>query len=267
MPDTFPVEPYHNQKVLEAGIEKFKLYIGTNKWGRTEWIGKLYPEGTKEADFLDYYVNHFNAIELHATHYTTYPTDTIKKWANKADGKDFLFCPKFPQSISHYSGFVNIEDKTNDFIESIRVFKEHLGPAFLQVSQKFSSKKSKTLFNYLQGLPGDLEFFLEVRNPDWFEGDAQQQLLDFLREQKIGLIIQDDSQRPFHIDLTIPKCFIRYSRLGDQERLLKWADKLREWKTRGLEQAYFFIGSEENAEQALVMEELLYFKSLVSDLL
>ena len=30
-----------------------KVYAGCAKWGRKEWVGSLYPEGTKDEDFLD----------------------------------------------------------------------------------------------------------------------------------------------------------------------------------------------------------------------
>lgn len=149
-----------NRNILKGKrVSSPKIYVGCAKWGRTEWIGKIYPEGTKEAEFLDHYVEHYNSIELNATHYKTYPPSSIKKWADKAEGKDFLFCPKVPQSISHYSSFVNIEDKTDAFLEGIFAFGKHLGPVFLQVSDRFSPKRKENLFNYLENLPKDVQFF------------------------------------------------------------------------------------------------------------
>jgi hypothetical protein len=68
-----PPEPPMNKTVLKG--EKVKhpeVYIGCAKWGRKEWIGKIYPKGTKEANLLDEYVKHYNSIELNATHYKLY---------------------------------------------------------------------------------------------------------------------------------------------------------------------------------------------------
>src|SRR5215210_1430719 len=79
-----------------------KVYVGCAKWGRKEWIGKIYPKGTKDARFLDEYVKHYNTIELNATHYKLYDGAAIRKWADKAKGSDFLFCPKVYQGISHF---------------------------------------------------------------------------------------------------------------------------------------------------------------------
>jgi len=44
-----------------------QIYVGCAKWGRKDWVGKIYPEGIKESDFLKLYGKHFNSIELNAT--------------------------------------------------------------------------------------------------------------------------------------------------------------------------------------------------------
>ena len=49
--------------------KKTKVYIGCAKWERTECVGKNYPPKIKEKDFLQHYVEHYNWIELNATHY------------------------------------------------------------------------------------------------------------------------------------------------------------------------------------------------------
>ena len=73
-------EPAINEKVLTGTPAKFReVYMCCAKWGRPEWVGKIYPLKTKEKDFLEHYVQHFNSIELNATHYKLYGADVIKK--------------------------------------------------------------------------------------------------------------------------------------------------------------------------------------------
>jgi hypothetical protein len=43
------------RKEKSKGAKDAKIYCGCAKWGRKEWIGKLYPLGTKEKDFLQHY--------------------------------------------------------------------------------------------------------------------------------------------------------------------------------------------------------------------
>ena len=92
---SLPADPAFNKAVLKGKpVKKPRVYIGCAKWGRTEWVGKIYPPKTKEKDFLDHYVQHYNSIELNATHYKVYGEAGIKKWTAKAAGRDFKFCPK-----------------------------------------------------------------------------------------------------------------------------------------------------------------------------
>ena len=252
---SLPPDPEWNKRILSGTkAQSPKIYIGCAKWGRTEWVGKIYPEGTKEAKFLDHYVNHYNSIELNATHYKIYPPSSIQKWADKAKGKDFIFCPKVPQTISHYSSFVNIEDKTNSFLEGILAFGDHLGPIFLQVSDKFSPNRKTNLYTYLESLPTDLQFFVEVRNPEWFANKKEsEELISTLTKLNIGYIITDAAGRRdcVHMYLTIPKAFIRFVgnslHPSDYTRIDEWVNRIKYWLDNGLKELYFFMHMHDEA--------------------
>jgi uncharacterized protein YecE (DUF72 family) len=225
-----------------------KIYIGCAKWGRKEWIGKIYPKGTKDSDFLQQYVKHYNSIELNATHYKIYDSAAIAKWADKAKGTDFKFCPKVPQIISHYSSFNNVDEMTISFLEGVLAFKENLGPIFLQVSEKYSPAGKEKLFKYLTSLPTDLQFFLEVRHPNWFADTVlKKELFDQLRCLNIGAVITDTAGRRdcAHMELTLPKTFIRYVGNSlhptDYVRIDEWVERIKSWLDKGLKELYFFM--------------------------
>lgn len=242
-------EPVFNKKVLKGKpVKKPLIYTGCAKWGIKEWVGTLYPTGTKEARFLDEYVKHFNSIELNATHYQIYGAPTIAKWAEKAKGRHFKFCPKVPQTISHFSNLVNAGDKTSAFLEGIMAFGDHLGPIFLQLSDKFGPAKRDNLYTYLRSLPTDLQFFLELRHPQWFADEAiRLELFETLRKLKIGAVITDAAGRRdvLHMHLPIPKVFIRYVGNSlhptDYERIDDWVNRINYWVDNGLKECYFFM--------------------------
>ncbi len=126
---SLPGEPAGNKKILDGKKNKnAKVYIGCAKWGRTEWVGKIYPPKTKEKDFLQHYVEHYNCIELNATHYKIYGENGIKKWAEKAKGKDFLFCPKMYKGVTHFGSLKGKDFITNEFFRGIMVLKNTWGP-------------------------------------------------------------------------------------------------------------------------------------------
>lgn len=246
---SLPKEPAFNKQVLKGSPAKNpKVYIGCAKWGRQEWVGKIYPLKTKEKDFLDHYVQHYNCIELNATHYKIYGAAGIAKWAAKAKGKDFLFCPKMYNGITHYGSLKGKEFLTSEFLRGIVAFEEHLGPIFIQVSDTFSPKRKEELFDYLRSLPTDLQFFLEVRHHDWFGKDAiREELFATLKEMNMGAVITDTSGRRdcAHMHLTIPNAFIRYVgnslHATDYTRTDAWIDRMKYWLDKGLEELYFFM--------------------------
>lgn len=230
------------------------MYLGCAKWGRTEWVGKIYPLKTKEKDFLDHYVKHYNSIELNATHYKIYGAAGIAKWAAKTGDKDFMFCPKMYQGITHRGSLLNKEFITTEFLRGIVAFEKHLGPVFVQVSDAFTVKRKEELFTFLRSLPTDMQFFLEVRHPDWFGKEAvRDELFAFLRSINMGIVITDTSGRRdcAHMHLTIPKAFIRYVgnslHKTDYTRVDEWIERMQFWLDNGLEELYFFMHMHDEA--------------------
>lgn len=252
---TLPAEPVFNRQVLKGKQQKQpKVYLGCAKWGRTEWIGKIYPPKTKEKDFLEHYVKHYNSIELNATHYKVYGAAGIEKWAAKAEGKDFKFCPKMYQGVTHRGNLKGKDFITTEFLRGIIAFKEHLGPVFVQVSDSFSPKRKEELFDFLRSLPTDMQFFMEVRHPEWFtKPDMSEELFTQLKEMNIGAVITDTSGRRdcAHMHLTVPKTFIRYVGNSlhptDYTRVDAWIDRMKYWIDQGIEEIYFFMHMHDEA--------------------
>jgi uncharacterized protein YecE (DUF72 family) len=252
---SLPAEPVFNKKILKGKpAEKPKVYLGCAKWGRTEWVGKIYPPKTKEKDFLQHYVQHYNSIELNATHYKIYGEPGIRKWAEKVNGKDFLFCPKMYQGVTHRGKLNGKNPIINEFFRGIVAFEKHLGPIFVQVSDTFAPKRKQELFDFLASLPNDLQFFLEVRHPDWFgKQKDREDMFAFLRDNNMGGVITDTAGRRdcAHMHLAIPKTFIRYVgnslHSTDYTRTDAWVKRMKYWLDHGLQELYFFMHMHDEA--------------------
>ena len=81
---TLPPNGWFTRQLLTGQRSSaLKVYVGGAKWGPESWKGVIYPPSAKEKDLLSYYGQHFNSIELNATHYKVYPEASIRKWAEK----------------------------------------------------------------------------------------------------------------------------------------------------------------------------------------
>jgi uncharacterized protein YecE (DUF72 family) len=110
------------------------------------------------------------------------------------------------------------------------------------------------MFDFLKSLPTDLQFFLEVRHPDWFgKNEIREELFDMLTKINIGAVITDISGRRdcAHMHITIPKTFIRYvgNRLHktDYTRIDDWVDRIKYWLDNGIKEIYFFMHMHDEA--------------------
>lgn len=252
---SLPAEPGFNKRILSGKpVKNPKVYFGCAKWGRTEWVGKIYPPKTKEKDFLQHYVQHYNCIELNATHYKIYGEPGIRKWAEKAKGKDFLFCPKMYKGLTHRGKLDGRHPLLNEFFRGIVAFEKHLGPLFVQVSNTFSPKRKQELFDFLLALPKDLQFFLEVRHPAWFGKEKEREdMFEFLKSNNMGAVITDTAGRRdcAHMRLTIPRAFIRYVGNSlhptDYTRTDVWIERMKYWLDHGLKELFFFMHMHDEA--------------------
>lgn len=258
---TLPADAWPTDKVLNGNAGNTLLRIGTSGWSRKEYAGTLYPKGTK--DPLSEYSRLFNCVELNATHYKIYSPDDIRKWTDKTQGRDFRFCPKVPQSISHHSSLLNAGTETAAFLESIRAFGPQLGPVFLQLSEHFPPVRKRNLYKYLEQLPQDIRFFVEVRHPDWFQLTAErEEFFHTLHQLGIGVVMTDTPGRRdcLHMAHTIPHLFLRFVTKGghplDAVRLKAWKERLDIWKGQGLQDLYFFLHVHDGKYEADFYQEV-----------
>ena len=247
-----PPDLPENKEVLKRGKGKTKFYIGCAKWGRKDWIGKLYPKGTREKDFLHYYATQFNSIEFNGFFYNVHSRAQVGKWVS-AVPKGFLFCPKFTQSITHLRRLKNAKHEVDTFLDVVSAFGDHLGPIFLMPHPQMGVKYLDTIDEFLDDLPKDFDVFLELRHEDWyhFKQGYDPALYDYLCNHKRGTVITDAAGRRdcVHMHLSKPECFIRFvgNALHDTDytRIDEWVKRIKKWMAEGLETCYFFMHQHE----------------------
>lgn len=231
--------------------QKTKVYVGCAKWGRKDWVGKIYPKGTKEADFLSHYARHFSCIELNATFYRMPTESQTTGWRSKV-GKDFQFCPKFTDQITHIRRLKDVQQLTDRFLEGIAGFGENLGPVFLMPHPGMGPKTLDTLEAFVQALPSDIRLFVELRHTEWFaDPEAFEKVFGMLEKHQAGVIITDASGRRdcVHMRLTTPEAFIRFVGNGlhptDYTRIDDWVKRIKKWMGEGIDKIYFFMHQHE----------------------
>ncbi|TYP93687.1 Uncharacterized conserved protein YecE, DUF72 family [Fodinibius salinus] len=219
------------------------IYVGCAKWNSKD-LKDFYPKGT--SDELTYYSKQFNCVEFNATFYNIFDEDQVKQWHDKVPA-DFKFFPKVNRYISHLKWLNDIEERTDDFIDSIVHFKEKLGTTFLQLRGKFRPKFFDRVQNFVEYWPEGIPLAVEFRHPDWFDDEGvANELYALFEENNIANVITDTAGRRdlLHMRLTNNEAFVRYvgaNHPTDVSRLDEWVERLKTWREQGIENIHFFV--------------------------
>lgn len=227
-------------------------------WGNPAWRGVLLEEKARQGDYLAHYARGLNAVEGNTSFYGLPSAANVRKWAERTP-PEFRFCMKFPRVVSHERALVECEDEVARFLERLEPLKGRLGPLFLQLPPSLGPDRLKTLVAFLDALPRDYAYAVEVRHLGFFrDGYAAARLNDALAERGVDRVLFDtirlqelqsddsdvvEAQRkkpsvPRCLTVTGKRPFLRY--VGDPDLDADeagprfWARRVAEWIQRGL---------------------------------
>jgi uncharacterized protein YecE (DUF72 family) len=255
LPNDHPI----NNLVLNSSLNEINIYVGPTGWSMKEWKGSWYPEKAKPTDFLKYYGQHFNTVEMNTTYYRIPTRYQCEKWANDVPD-DFKFAPKISQLISHSNNLGVGTSYLPEFLEALEGFGNKLGACFLQLPEHFFNRdlvlyprKMEFLHRFLESWPEKIKLHVESRTKTLFsEMDSQDEYFTNLHKFGIGTVITDVAGRRdvLHMGITNKTAFIRFIGNGlvgtDYTRVLDWVVRIKKWALQGLENVYFFCHEPDN---------------------
>jgi uncharacterized protein YecE (DUF72 family) len=238
--------PQTTEVLSKSKAKKTDVWMGCAKWGRPEWVGKIYPKGTKPANFLDEYAKQYNCIELNAISYQLPSKEQLDSWKNKV-GENFLFCPKFSDTITHRKRLKNVEAELDKYLKAVQELGDKLGPVFLLPHPQMGPKQLDTIVEFIKAVPEDIRLFVEFRHPEWYTEPHFDTMFSILEDMKKGSVITDTAgkRENVHMRLTTPDAFIRFVgnslHASDYSRIDDWVQRIKKWMAQGLRSCYFFM--------------------------
>ena len=204
------------------------LRIGTSAFTAKGWHGSFYPSGLAQKDCLAYYATHFSTVEVDSTYYGIPNRSAVENWyARTPEG--FQFALKAPKEITHERVLIGVDRVMTDFLLTTDALQEKRGPILLQFPY-FSSAKFpeaapflKRLQTFLEKLPKEPRFAVEIRNRQWL-GPA---LYDLLREHGVALALIDHSFMP-----RPREWFLRGDAITTDFTYIRWLGDRKEIETK-----------------------------------
>ena len=198
-------------------------------YGYDDWKGVFYPEELDKGDYLSYYSQYFNAVEMDSTFYGTPRAEYVQRWT-QATAEGFVFCPKMPRQITHERRLQEADEEVEAFLQTMRLFQEKLGPILIQLPPDFSRREIGSVEAFLDGLPRDLRYAVEFRHRSWHATATG----EMLQERGVCWASTEYVHMPQRVYVTTDFLFIRWiGRHGvydtkDRERVDK-TTSLVEW--------------------------------------
>ena len=130
------------------------IRVGTSGWSYPSWRPGFYPDGTRPEEFLRFYAERFDTVELNTTGYRLPAEDQFKRWADAVpDG--FRFAPKLA---------LRRLDQVGVFVERVAALGDRLGPIRVTVQ----NARDEGLLAYLLGsVDPALELAFDFRHESW----------------------------------------------------------------------------------------------------
>jgi uncharacterized protein YecE (DUF72 family) len=165
-------------------LDEGKLRIGCSGWSYKDWGEIFYPKGLQPKDYLKFYSNVFNCVEIDSSFYRIPNQFMINQWrANTPSG--FLFSPKLPRKITHDNKLENSESTLVYFYSVMSKLGSKLGPIAVQLPPSIKlSTHLEIMKKFLDQLSPDFKHSIEFRHKSWFTPEVYK----LLRSKNVAMV-------------------------------------------------------------------------------
>lgn len=239
------------------------IFIGCSGYSYDDWKGDFYPDDMPQDEWLSFYAEKFNTVEINNSFYKFPENESIKKWLSQAPA-NFRFSIKGHRFFTHLKKF-NVDDsfkeKLNNFQSSLEPLKEKAGCVLWQLPGNLHKNIPK-LEAFCQELDNDFTHVLEFRHPSWFDEDVY----EFMKKNNIAFcILSAPGNLPEDLIVTHKTAYVRFHGKKEWYDYLYSEKELKEWKKRlnglkNIKQLFVYFNNDKHGnavKNAITLKKLL----------
>lgn len=169
--------------------DQHKIRLGACAWSFEEWRGAFYPHDLPNERWIEFYSRYFQAVEVDSTFYQTPSEATVARWAESTPAS-FRFACKLPRGITHVCRLRDCSEEFSAFLRALEPLAGKLQVILIQTPPSFAPKEGRpVLRTFLEQLPPDFRFALELRHPGWH----RPQVIRLLQKHRVCWVWADTS--------------------------------------------------------------------------
>lgn len=242
-------------------MKKGKSYIGTSGWKYKHWKGTFYPEGLKDKEEFDYYVQRFNTVEINNSFYRLPTAATFAGWMNKAPAS-FVYAVKASRYITHLKKLKVDKDSLDLFFSRAAHLEKKEGPILFQLPPRWRLNLER-FRSFLAALPKGHRYVFEFRETGWYN----QEVYDEMKKYNCAFCIYELAGHQSPLTVTANFVYIRlhgpgahkYQGSYSKTQLNTWAKRCSKWMEEGKDVYIYFDNDEQGyaAFNAFTLGEML----------
>lgn len=204
------------------------LYVGTSGWQYAHWRRVFYPEKLPQREWLPYFAERFQTVEVNNTFYNLPERSVFAAWASRTP-RDFTFALKMSRFLTHLKRLHDPAEPVQRFMERAEALGPKLGPILLQLPPRYHANAER-LDEALAQFPRGVRLAVEFRDESWFTDEIRA----LLERRRAALCLADSPRRKQPVWRTAPWTFVRFHEgkgphaPGYERRVLaRWVDRIR----------------------------------------
>ena len=171
-----------------GGAEMFlnpTIRMRCSGWQYTHWHGDFYPAELRQADWLAYYAERFDTVEINNTFYRLPEATTFASWRRRAP-RGFVYAVKASRYLTHMKKLKDPVDPLRLFFSRASRLARALGPVLYQLPPRWPLNLER-LAAFLAALPRARRHAIEFREPSWYANDVYA----LLERRNVALCLHD----------------------------------------------------------------------------
>jgi uncharacterized protein YecE (DUF72 family) len=146
-----------------------EFFIGCSGWSYTAWKGPFYPPNLESSEWLRYYSQIFDYVEIDSSFYKIPNQFMVKNWDRKTPD-NFRFAAKFPKIITHDKHLVDVKEEVELFLKVMEPLREKTLALLIQLPPSMEIIPGlEGLRQLVPLLDSKFRYAVEVRHQSWFQ--------------------------------------------------------------------------------------------------
>ena len=222
------------------------IRIGTSGYHYKHWVGTFYPPKTPASKMLDYYVRHFDTLELNNSFYRLPSIEAFEAWRD-ATPKNFVFAVKASRFITHNKKLKDPENALDNILPRAEHLRKKLGPVLFQLPPKWKLNLER-LEGLLEILPRERRYAFEFRELSWMTPEVNR----LLERYNAAFCIYELAGYHTPFDITADFAYVRlhgpgagkYQGSYSHGQLREWARRIEQWSAK-LKAIYIYFDNDQ----------------------